>query len=99
MKLKGTIAEVGRTTEGVAQATGKAWVCRDLSLLIPYVKENGEKGNDNIVAGYFGDATDAELREMVDNKTMLSFTVQFETTTYNGRRYQRATVWGLAKLV
>lgn len=99
MKLKGIIAEVGRTTEGVAQATGKQWVCRDLSLLVPYTKENGEVGYDNIVAGYFGDLTDAELREMVESKAILSFTVQFTTNKKDDRRFQCATVWGFAKLL
>ncbi len=93
------ISEVGRTTSGVVGATGKEWTCRELSLLIPYVTDSGETKYDNIVADYFGDATDGDLHAMIELRTRLSFFVNFSTRLYNGRRYMSARVWGLAKLV
>ena len=96
MKLSGFIAEVGPAKTGVARATGKDWICRSLSLLIPFYTERGEERYDNIVADFFGDTPDAELRAMVDNKTPLTFNVAFSTHSYNGRRYQQANVFNLA---
>ena len=99
MKLQGILAEVGRTTSGVNGTTGKEWTCRELSLLVPYTKDNGNTDYDNIVADYFGEASDNELQAMIAGKEKLNFTVQFSTRKYNDRRYQSARVWGLAKVI
>ena len=88
-----------RTTSGVNETTGKEWTCRELSLLVPYATDHGETKYDNIVADYFGNATDVELQEMIQLRTKLSFFVNFSSRRYNDRRYMSARMWGLAKLV
>ena len=88
-----------RTTSGVNETTGKEWRCRELSLLTPYVTDHGETKYDNIIADYFGDASDSELAGMIEMKTKLTYFVNFSSRRYNDRRYMSARVWGLAKLV
>ena len=95
MKVKGFIAEVGRTTSGTGKESGKEWTCRELSLLLPYFNDKGEEKFDNVVADYFGDTPDCDLQTMIDERTPLMFTVGFSTRTYNGRRYQTARLWNI----
>jgi hypothetical protein len=99
MKLQGYLSEVGPSQTGISQASGKEWTRRSLSLLVPYFTDRGEEKYDNIVADYFGEATDTELNEMAAQRWQLTFTVGFTTHTYNGRRFQSARVWNLAKVV
>jgi hypothetical protein len=99
MKLQGYLSEVGQHTSGINQATGKEWTCRALSFLVPYYTERGEEKYDNIVADYFGEATDEELIYMVNNRTKLNFTIAFSTRTHNDRRYQSARVLNLSAIV
>lgn len=99
MKFQGIIAEVGEPHSGINKQTGKEWVCRTLSILIPYYNERGEERNDNIVADYFGDMTDAELRDCIDYKVKLNFIVVFSTRKYEKRRYQSARVYSITRNV
>ena len=99
MKLQGYLSEVGPSQTGINQATGKEWTRRSLSLLVPYYTERGEEKYDNLVADYYGEATDEELLYMVNNRTKLNFTVAFTTHTYNGRRFQTERVWNLSQVV
>ena len=66
---------------------------------MPFYTDRGEEKYDNIVADYFGEATDDELLYMVNNRTKLNYTVAFSTHTHNGRRYQSARVWNLSAIV
>lgn len=99
MKLQGFILEIGPLQSGVSQATGKEWSCRTLSLQVPYFTENGGVKFDNIAADYFGEVSDAELQQMVQEGTKLNFNVQFSTHKHNDRRYMSARVWNLAAVL
>lgn len=96
MKLTGKLVEVGNATSGVSKATGKPWVCRTLSFLVPFYNAKGEEKFDNIVADFFGETSDEELKSYIAMETSLSFTIAFSTRLYNGRRYQEARVFDLA---
>lgn len=96
MQLIGILVEVGKATEGISQKTGKPWVCRTLSFLVPFYNARGEEKYDNIVADYFADTSNDDLEAFVAHRTTLSFTVSFTTREYNGRRYQEARVFNLA---
>lgn len=96
MQLIGKLVEFGKPFVGESKTTGKPWVRRTLSFLVPYYTSRGEEKYDNICADYFGDITEEVLISFVENQTTLSFTVSFNTREYNGRRYQEARVFNLA---
>ena len=96
MQLTGKLVEVGNASSGISKSTGKPWVCRTLSFLVPFYNVKGEEKFDNIVADFFGETSDEELKSYIAMQTTLTFNVAFSTREYNGRRYQEARVFNLA---
>lgn len=96
MQLTGKLVEVGNATTGISKTTGNPWVCRTLSFLVPFYNVKGDEKYDNIVADFFGETSDEELKSYISMGTTLTFNIAFSTREYNGRRYQEARVFNLA---
>lgn len=84
MRLKGFIQKVGPLYTGT-NAEGKPWQRRTLTLAHMVTLDNGKQVNEQILADYFGDATEDELLALAADSITLDLTLWFSVRDYADR--------------